>query len=241
MTVDLEALADGYDHRPVSAAGLARARRAADSVQLGHADLALDIGGGRGGHAAAWVQNGARAVVVDPARGMARAAAKRHVIPVCATAQALPFAAASVRLSYFHLSIHYGDWRQALDEVMRVSRPGAECWIWTMGAEHHRTSFLARWFPSVGEIDSVRFPDPDRLIDYLAGSGCHTETGKETEHRVKPAGRWRAAVEAGFVSTLQLISADELAHGLAEFDRVHPEPGEPVEYVLTFDWIRAVV
>ena len=242
MNVDLEGLAEGYDHRPVSDASLARARRAAASVQLGRNDVALDIGGGRGRHAAMWIENGALPVVVDPARGMARAAAsKTGVLPVCATAQALPFVSGSVRLSYFHLSIHYGDWRRALDEAMRVSRTGAECWIWTMGAEHHRASFLAKWFPSIGDIDSVRFPDPDDLSDYLAERSRRVETGKETERVVKPAGAWRSAVEAGFVSTLQLISSDELARGLAEFDQAHPDPHEPVEYLLTFDWIRAVI
>jgi hypothetical protein len=110
-----------------------------------------------------------------------------------------------------------------------------------MGAEHHRASFLARWFPSVADIDSARFPDPVLLTDYLAAHGCRVETGKETELQVKPAGSWRAAVEAGFVSTLQLISSDELGQGLAQFDRAHPDPGEPVDYILTFDWIRAII
>ena len=242
VNVDLEDLANGYRHRPTSAASLARAHRAATSVQLHHGDVALDIGGGRGRHATAWIDYGALPVVVDPARGMLRAAAaKLGVVPVCAVAQALPVADESVRLTYFHLSIHYGDWRRALDEVIRVSRADAECWIWTMGEEHHRASFLAKWFPSVGDIDSARFPDPGQLAAYLAARGCDVETGKETEPKVKRAGTWRAAVEAGFVSTLQLIAADELVRGLVEFDRVHPDPDKPVEYVLTFDWIRAAI
>lgn len=240
MRVDLEDLANGYRHRPISEAGLARARRAASSVQLRRGDVAIDIGGGRGQHAAVWLDYAALPIVVDPSRGMLRAVpTERGVIPISAVAQALPLASRRVRLSYFHLSIHYGDWRRALDEVVRVSANDAECWIWTMGEEHHRASFLARWFPSVGEIDSVRFPDPDRLAAHLAARGCDVETGKETERRVKRAATWRAAVEARFVSTLQLISADELAQGLAEFDRVHPDPDKPVDYLLTFDWIRA--
>lgn len=242
MNVDLEELADGYDHRPVSEAGLARARRAASSVRLSSGDVALDIGGGRGRHAAVWLDYGALPIVVDPARGMTRAAAsKPGVVPVCATAQALPLVGASVSLSYFHLSIHYGDWQRALDEVMRVSRPGGECWIWTLGEEHHRASFLARWFPSIGDIDSARFPDPHRIANRLEAHGCLLDSGREEEHKVMPAGAWRAAVAAGFVSTLQLISAGELAQGLAEFDRTYPDPGEALDYVLTFDWIRAVI
>ena len=54
-----------------------------------------------------------------------------------------------------------------------------------------------------------------------------------------PAGVWRAAVEARFVSTLQLISDEEFNAGLIAFDDTHPDPEEVVDYVLTFDWIRA--
>jgi hypothetical protein len=32
-----------------------------------------------------------------------------------------------------------------------------------------------------------------------------------------------------------------MAHGLAEFDRTYSDPGAAVDYVLTFDWIRAVI
>lgn len=238
--VDLEDLAVGYRQRPTSVAALARAERAAEMVELAAGDVALDIGGGRGHHAGAWARHSARSVVIDASRGMVQSAGSQPgVKAICAYSQAIPLIDSCARLAYFHLSLHYGDWRASLDEVARVLRPGGECWIWTMGEAHHRASFLAQWFPSVGDIDAGRFPDPAAVVRYLDSMALVVETGVETETKTMPAGDWRKAAAARFVSTLQLIPADELARGLSNFDIAHPDKSEPVEYVLTFDWIRA--
>lgn len=242
MAVDLENLAAGYDHRPSSAAALERARTAAISAKLSTGDVAIDIGGGRGHHAATWLEWGAVPIVVDPSRGMT-AAADQHdgVRTVRAFSQYLPFRNNSIRLAFFHLSLHYGDWKAALDEVARVAVGGGECWIWTMGEQHHRSSFLAKWFPSVGDIDTARFPVPNEVAAYGAATFGHVELAQEVESKVLPAGSWRRAVEARFVSTLQLIPDREFQNGLAAFDAAYPNPHQPVEYVLTFDRLRLVV
>ncbi len=238
--VDLDDLATAYGQRPTSRAALERAGRAAESVGLRAGDVALDLGGGRGDHAVVWAQRQARAVVVDASRGMVRLAGSQPgVAAVCATTQVLPLVNSCARLAYFHLSLHYGDWRASLAEAERVLQSGGECWIWTMGEEHHRGSFLARWFPSVGDIDSVRFPDPSSVAEHLATVAQGVETGVEMEPKTMPAGRWRDAAAARFVSTLQLIPRDELEQGLSDFDAAHPDPTEQIDYVLTFDWIRA--
>ena len=92
----------------------------------------------------------------------------------------------------------------------------------------------------MGEIDAARFPNPLEIAAHLEAIGAVVEAGKEVESKTRTAGSWRDAVEARFVSTLQLISEDEFLRGLDEFDRVHPDRDEPVEYVLTFDWLRAI-
>lgn len=240
MPVDLEDLASGYSHRPTSAAALARARLAADSAGVGPGDVAVDIGGGRGAHAAVWADRGVRSLLVDPSHGMVGAAMQRGgVVAIRAVGQRLPLRSGAARLVYFHLSIHYGDWRAALDEARRVLAAGGECWVWTMGEEHHRNSFLSRWFPSVGDIDTARFPDPAAIVDHFRSGWAYVETGKDVEAKEMSAGQWRAAAAARFVSTLQLLSDDEFSTGLAAFDAAYPDPDEPVHYALTFDWIRA--
>jgi ubiquinone/menaquinone biosynthesis C-methylase UbiE len=240
MQVDLESLAAGYEHRPTSTAGLARAARAARSANLGPGRVAVDVGGGRGGHAAVWAEMGATAIVVDPSAMMTRRALlEPGVVAIRATAQTLPIGGGTVSLVYFHLSIHYGDWRRSIDEALRVLDATGECWIWTMGEEHHRTSFLTRWFPTVGDIDSERFPRPEDVVAYLEERTAYVETGREVEHKVMPAGTWRRAVAVRFVSTLQLISDVEFRSGLIAFDEAHPDPNVTIDYELTFDWIHA--
>lgn len=242
VPVDLEDLAAGYGHRPTSGAGLARARRAGQAAALRPGDVAIDIGGGRGQHARVWREMGAVALVVDPARAMVlEAAALPGVRSIRGRAQQLPLRDNAVTLAYFHLSIHYGNWRAALAEAQRVLRPGGQCWIWTMGERHHRNSILARWFPSVGDIDAARFPDPVAIADHLRLTCRHVDAGQEVEMKARPSGEWRAAVAARFVSTLQLIPPEEFLAGLAAIDSRYQDPAEPIEYALTFDWIQATM
>lgn len=239
--IDLEHLAAGYAYRPASAAARRRARRAGAEARIDRTAVAIDIGGGRGEHAAEWVTSGALVVVIDPARGMLRqAAARTGVRAICGTAQQLPLRARSVRLAYFHLSIHYGDWRRSLDEAIRVLEAGGSCWVWTMGEEHHRNSFLARWFPSVADIDAARFPDPAAVAAHLTAAAAEVTTGREIELRTVSSQQWHDAVRAGFVSTLQLVDIEELEAGLSRFTAAYPDPEQPVDYTLRFDWIHAI-
>ena len=201
----------------------------------------LDVGGGPGNHAAVWAEAGMRAIVVDPSLEMlAVAAGLPGVDAVAGVSQEMPFRDAVFELVVFHLSIHYGDWRMALDEALRVVRPGGCCLVWTHGPAHVESSMLTRWFPTVGDIDARRFPDPEEVAGYLAEHGAIVTHDTEVEQVVRRAGDWERAVRAGFVSTLQLVPASELERGLNDFRAAHPDPDEPVAYRLGFDRIRAV-
>jgi len=239
--VDLEALAAAYDHRPPTAGSLLRAAAAAGAAGLGPGSTAVDVGGGRGWHAARFAAMGARALVVDRSEAMA-AAASQHpgVLAVVGDAESLPVADGTADLVYHHLSIHYSDWRSSMREAARVCRPGGMVWVWTLRSEHHRTSFLARWFPSVGDIDEGRFPDPGGLAAHLAGSGWEQVRARDAAEEVeRTAGEWRAAAAGGFVSTLQMLPAGEMEEGLRRFDAAHPDPAEVLRYSLLFCAVSA--
>lgn len=237
--MDLARLAAGYRHRPPSAASLRRAASVVEGLPAG--SRALDVGGGPGDHAAVWADAGMRAIVLDPSLEMlAVAAGLPGVDAVAGTSQEMPFRDGVFEVVVFHLSIHYGDWRRALDEALRVLRPGASCLVWTHGPAHVASSMLTRWFPTVGDIDARRFPNPDEIAAYLAGRGASVTHDTEVEQVVRTAGDWERAVRAGFVSTLQLVPAAELERGLDDFRAAHPDPDEPVAYRLGFDRIRAV-
>ena len=233
--IDFEHLASGYDHRPMSAAARERAAAAAIAAGLGTGDLAVDVGGGRGGHAAVFAATGGMAIVVDRSLRMAVTARASGVAAVVGDGRWLPLGDGVCQLAYFHVSLHYGGWEAMLDEAVRVVAPGGVVWAWTFTREHFAASFLARWFPSVVPIDEARFPDPVALADHLRHRGME---GVEIEPREeiveRSAADWSTAVEGGFVSTLQVLDSREKAAGLATFRREHPDPGEVLRYRLSY-------
>ncbi len=234
--VDLGALARGYRHRPISPAGIARARRDAQAAGLGPGSVAVDVGGGRGDHAAQFAARGAVAVVVDRSEDMARAAVERHgVDAVVGDAESLPLRAGCADLVYFHVSLHYGASSAMLSEAMRVLRSGGAVTVWTFSEEHFDASFLARWFPSVPGIDRARFASPAAVAAWMESHGCcDVEITGEREVVRRSAGSWDEAVAGGFVSTLQMLPPGELSAGLERFRRAHPDPAEVISYVLDY-------
>lgn len=237
--MDLTRLAAGYQHRPPTDASLRRAAAAVADLEDG--SVALDVGGGPGRHAAVWADAGVRAVVLDPSLAMLSSAGARDgVLAVAGVSQAMPFRPATFDLVAFHLSLHYGSWRDALRETLRVLRPGGVCMIWTLGPVHHGTSMLARWFPTVAEVDARRFPEPTEVAAYLEANCPSVEHEIEVEHIHRNAGQWEQAVRAGFVSTLQLVDEEEIENGLSDFRNAHPDPERQVAYELRLDRIVAV-
>lgn len=231
--VDLDALAAAYRHRPPSDASLERARRSGSGLQGG--SLILDVGGGPGHHAALWADQGHRAVIVDPAVAVTGPAGERAVQLVRGRSQALPFCDETFDLAWFHFSLHYGDWERALDEALRVVRPGGLVEVWTLADDHHDTSMLGRWFPSVPALDRERFPTAAAIEARLAAAGHTVERNHQVEARRISAGEWIAAVSAGYVSTLQLVGREELDDGLGAFATAHPHADEEVVYELRLE------
>lgn len=235
---DLEALAGGYIHRPISEAAIARARRAISG--LAPRVAAIDVGGGTGQHAAIWAAQGVRAVVIDPSTRMTSAASQQPgVIAVVGRSEQLPLAPGAAGLVYFHLSVHYGDWRRAMEEAWRVLAPGGRLVVWTLGPEHHRQAMIMRYFPQLLAVDLERFPDPVDIAGHLAQIGATVDRVHEVEHKRMPARSWADAVRGRFISTLQLLGTAEIDEGLARFVGDHPDPSTEVEYALLFTGLVA--
>lgn len=223
----------------MSEAALRRAAQTAERAGLAPGRVALDVGGGRGDHAAVFAGTGARAVVLDRSPAMARAALERGVAAVVGDGRSLPFGDGTAGLVYFHVSLHYGGWEQMLAEAVRVTRPGGLVAAWSFARDHFRHSMLARWFPSIVPLDEARFPHPDLLVARMWALGLEEVTQvAETETVSRRAAEWEAAVRAGFVSTLQLLDPAELGSGLARFHQEHPRADEILHYRL---WYRGIM
>jgi ubiquinone/menaquinone biosynthesis C-methylase UbiE len=138
-------------------------------------------------------------------------------------------------MAYYHLSLHYGDWREALTEAVRIVRPGGKLWIWTFSRTYLETSFTGRWFPSVTLHDLARFPEVDEVASHLTASSVGSiEIGTVTEQVERSVSSWEEAFRARFVSTLQLIDEDELETGIQRFLGEHPQPEEMIVSALEF-------
>ena len=236
--VDLERLAEAYVFR-LDRAAPTRVAIMLESAQIDRSSLVVDVGGGRGAQAAMCAAKGIEVLVVDPSPGMIQHAVSKRLMAVVGVGEALPLGSAMSDLVYFHLSIHHGDWQAMLDEAWRVVRPGGVVWVWTMADDHHRSSYLARWFPSVEAIDRQRFPAVADLAGHLAALGGGPEVIEHREVVERLAEDFVAAVEAGYVSTLHLVSPQEIEEGLARFRREHPGRSEMVTYQLGFAAVSA--
>ena len=235
--VDLDRLASAYAYRPPSDVSIERAERA--GLLLGPGARVLDVGGGPGNHSAVWKRQGHHPVLLDPSMTMLTGSRDRGLTGVRSTAQGMPFRSRCFALVWFHLSIHYGDWRASVDEALRVADDDGRVEIWTLGADHYEHSFLTSWFPSVAVIDAGRFPDPDALASYLMDRASSVSVTHPIETVVKTAGDWITAIEAGFVSTLQLLPDEERTRGIAAVRLRYPDPSEQIAYELRFTRIVA--
>ena len=218
---------------------LDRAREIVHNAGLDPGERAVDVGGGYGDHAAQWVSLGMHSLVIDPSSAMrSHAVCQPGVHVIAGRGEHLPLIDGSVGLIYMHLSIHYCDAAQALDESLRVLRVGGSIAIGTLGRRHHESSFLARWFPSIAHSDAARFPDPVWLAAHLAERGASDVRIEEVDiSSVSSAGAWRSAVLAGFVSSLQFVPPAELSDGLAAFGRAFPDRDSPVTSTMRYDWV----
>jgi ubiquinone/menaquinone biosynthesis C-methylase UbiE len=234
--IDLSDLTRGYRHRPPTSATLDRARHAAQ----GRTGVLVDVGGGTGAHAREWVRPGMVPVVVDPSATMCREAAARDGVNVIGGVSAhLPLRDDIADLVYFHLSIHYGPFREAVDEALRVVAPEGMVEIWTFAPESMASSSLALWFPSIAQLDAQRFPPIDGLAENLARFGASVEVRHLPETVERTAASWQAAVRNRFVSTIQLLSDDEIESGLERFTEEYGDGDELYRYTVEFVRIRA--
>lgn len=236
--VDLDLLADGYQLRPMSPHARERAVQGAD----GCSGWLLDIGGGSGSHAVTWNDSGQRPVIVDPSTAMLeRSRRHRGLGLVRAQSQRLPFCDSTCGLAYFHLSIHYGDWSDAIDEAFRVVHAGGRIEVWTIAPKAIEGSSLGRWFPKVIEIDTARFPDPGRIARHCRSKGGFVDVSESSEPIARRAGAWQKAVRGRFVSTLQFLDDSEIEEGLTRFVAAYPDPDSEYAYELELTRISTVV
>jgi SAM-dependent methyltransferase len=208
---------------------------------LAAATRLLDVGCGTGRLANAAAERfGLRAWGVDRSEAMveqARAHAGRRVAFRVASADALPFRDGWFDAVTMRLVVHaLGDSRaNAWREAARVLAPRGRLFVWTFAHAHFTGFYLAPYLPSLPAIDLARFPDPDALADELRKAGfSQVEQHPLLQHGSIGRAAAAARVRAGYISTVHLLPADEVA---AAVERLEAEAGEGAPDLPTrLDW-----
>jgi SAM-dependent methyltransferase len=187
----------------------------------------LDLGCGTGRIASALAARGARVWGVDPSAAMleqARARCGRSVGLKLGRAEELPFGDGWFERLVVHLVVHLVDRGRAFPEFARVLARGGRVVIATFAPSHFGRIWLARYFPSLPELDRQRFVHPARLADELVACGFG---GLRLRHVGQEARVGRAdaleRIRGRFISTLWLLSEEEYRAGLERAERELPE------------------
>lgn len=183
----------------------------------------LDVGCGTGRLAAELAGRGAKVWGVDPSAEMlaeARRRVGRSVGLKQGPAEALPFQDGWFERAVLRLVVHLVDRGRTLPEVRRVLAPGGLAVIATFRPEHFERIWLARFFPSLAEVDRARFPEPPALVRELEEAGFASVRTVDVSQAARV--RREDALErlrGRYISTLWLLGEDEYRTGIARAER----------------------
>ena len=188
----------------------------------------LDIGCGTGRLAGELARRGARVWGVEPSPEMldvARANVPAEVGLKLGRAEELPFRDGWFDRAVFSLVVHLVDRDAAFAEARRILAPGGIVAVVTFQPSHFDRYFLNDFFPSLAEIDRVRFPRPETLAAELESAGfgpprfvpLHQEVVVEREEALR-------RIRGRHISTFHLLDAVEYEAGLERAEAELPDP-----------------
>jgi SAM-dependent methyltransferase len=147
------------------------------------------------------------------------------VVPLLATAEALPLRAASLDLVTAFNCVHHFDLGRFLAAVARVLRPGGQLFIYTRTPQQNARTIWGRYFPGFTEHEQ-RLHSQAELRDAVRRAGGLTVSETQTfqDPRSSTAERLRAQAEGRHYSTFSLYPPDELRASIATFLARLPGP-----------------
>ena len=237
--VDYDQMAASYGRgRALSLEGLEGWRAALAAYLPPPGDLpVLDLGAGTGLFATAvatWFD--ARVVAVEPSAGMRRQArlalSHARVAYVGGQAERLPVRDGCCGGAWLSTVIHHlGDLPRCAGELRRVLQAGSPVLIRSSFPGRHEGITLFRFFPGAGRIADT-FPTVEATVATFEAAGFAFKALQQVPQVSAP--NLRASVERVRLradSTLQPLSDDEFAQGLAALERAAAAETTPTPVV----------
>jgi SAM-dependent methyltransferase len=231
MSVDFGPRAASYDRvRPIDD----NWRQVFEAV-VREADLrgqrVLDLGCGTGRLSHALAEEGlARVWGVDASPEMLAVARARLPDTVGlkeGRVEELPFRDAWFDRAVMWLVCHLVDRPAAFREARRVLVPGGLLAVVTFAVEHFDRYWLNDFFPTIREIDLVRFPTEAQLLDELGRAGLgEVRVVRLSQHATLGRDHALERIRGRHISTFDLLDESEIRAGTERAERELPDPVE---------------
>lgn len=164
---------------------------------------------------------GARIIGLDPSTRMLAAAERVTAVHYAgAEAERLPLARASLDVAFLSMMWHHlRDPRMAVAELARTLRPAGVVFLRTPTVDLLGQFAFLRFFPESRALDERRMPSRAVLRALFVGGGFTEWAQRTVEQRMTDGPEeYRERVRARGFSSLQQISDEAFARGLAQFE-----------------------
>lgn len=192
---------------------------------LGKIKVVLDVGCGTGRFSAILAQIfNATVIGLDPSERMLAQAKEIVSESRCSflsgSLESLPVADRSVDLVFLSMVFHHvKDWEVAHQELRRALRPGGLVLVRTSLRET-RTHLWARFFPAAHAITVRTMPSANDVVAQMVAGGLVLVNHRTVAQRFAESARsYLEKIRLRGISSLQMISDEEFASGIAALER----------------------
>ena len=183
---------------------------------------------------------GAPIIALDPSARMLAAAGRETAVHYAgAEVERLPLAGGSIDVAFLSMMWHHvRDPQAAVAELERTVRPAGAVFVRTPTVELLEHFAFLRFFPESRALDERRLPSRAALRAVFAAGGFAGVVQRTIQQRMTDGPEeYRERVRARGFSSLQQISDDAFARGLAQFEAWSASlPDEPMH-----EWVDVFV
>jgi ubiquinone/menaquinone biosynthesis C-methylase UbiE len=152
-----------------------------------------------------------------------------------ASAEKLPFKAASFDAAVLWTVVHLIDRPRAFSELHRVLSPGGRVAILTFTPEHFSGYWQNAYFPSIAPVDLARHPSPETLERELSAAGFSPWLLRLRRQVSLDRTTALERIRGRAISTFDLLDEEEIRLGTEKAERELPDRVETViDYLLAF-------